>query len=115
MTDFKLSYRNLALRFFVDKSRHQLLPTNTMRLRCLSQIENFFPAHRETARIVSIRKSQFDLLNQKLTNHRSVHGGGATSQFSSLHLVTITSLCLVFVQLSVFSGVVVGQAVPKAR
>ena len=56
MADFKLSYRNLALRFFVDKTRHQLLPTNTMRLRCLSQIDNFFPAHRETNKIVSIRK-----------------------------------------------------------
>ena len=94
MADFKLSYRNLALRFFVDKTRHQLLPTNTMRLRCLSQIDNFFPAHRETNKIVSIRKSQFpDLLNQKLTNHRSIHSGGGLCTPSSL----VSLLCLVFV------------------
>lgn len=114
MTDFKLSYRNLALRFFVDKSRHQLMPTNTMRLRCLSQIENFFSAHRETMQIVSIRKSQFDMLNQKLTNHRTIHGGGAaamkSSQLYSSHLV-MTILCLVFVQLPF----VVAQTVPRTR
>lgn len=98
MTDFKLTYRNLGLRFFVDKARHQLLPTNTMRLRCLAKIDNFYPAHRETDRLVNIRKSQFDLLNQKLTNHRSRASSGSL-QHSQLQLlfqylisVTVVSL-----------------------
>lgn len=95
--EFEVSFRNLALRFFVDKSRHQLLPTNSMRLRCLAQIDNFFAAHRETNRIVNIRKSQFDSLNQKLTKQST--GGAATSQIFSSPIVVV--LCLVFVHLSV--------------
>lgn len=96
MSDYKLSYRNLGLRFFVDKSKHQLMPTNTMRLRCLAKIGNFFPAHREVNRIVTIGKSQFDSFNQKLTTHRTASGG--TSQFYSSYIVTV--LCLVLVHLT---------------
>lgn len=103
-TDFKLLYRNLGLRFFVDKSKHQLMPTNTMRLRCLAQIDSYWPAHREVAKIVGIRKSLFDSLNQKLTNHRGA-GSRATGTLSrpshplfSAPIVTVV-LCVVFVHL----------------
>lgn len=104
--EFEVSFRNLALRFFVDKSRHQLLPTNSMRLRCLAQIDNFFAAHRETNRIVNIKKSQFDSLNQKLTKQSS-GGAPTTSQFFSSPIVVV--LCLVFVHSSIVSDVLGGE------
>lgn len=106
MSDYKLSYRNLGLRFFVDKSKHQLMPTNTMRLRCLAKIGNFFPAHREVNRIVTIGKSQFDSFNQKLTTHRTASSG--SSQFNSSYIVTV--LCLVLVHLTL-----VDVPVPRRR
>lgn len=109
MSDYKLSYRNLGLRFFVDKSKHQLMPTNTMRLRCLAKIGNFFPAHREVNRIVTIGKSQFDSFNQKLTTHRTASSGSSqSSQFYSSYIVTV--LCLVLVHLTL-----VDVPVPRRR